>query len=161
MDNIFTVEQIKNSVEYKWRMFTVKGSLICWLFMSVVSFFLCLVNFKFEDLLWVWLIFVGVFGLILVPIGLYYYFKARYIVKNYKKFDVYEVKLDRVNNSFMYRGASYYTVEIVHNNLRKCVDTNPYFQTHFGIFHLDDYNNQKVVGLYDPDNEEFYIVNKV
>ena len=65
MDNIFTVEQIKNSVEYKWRMFSVKGTLICWLFMSVVSFFHCLVNFKFEDLIWVWLIFVGVFGLIL------------------------------------------------------------------------------------------------
>ena len=69
--------------------------------------------------------------------------------------------LDRVNNSFLYRGASYYTVAIIHNGTKKYVDTNPYFQTYFSPYKFEYYNNKKVIGLYDANKEKFYIVNKV
>ena len=55
---------------------------------------------------------------------LYSYSKMRYLLKKYGNMQIYEVKLDDISTSYMYRGAVYYTVTI--NN--KKVDTSNFSQ---------------------------------
>jgi hypothetical protein len=70
--------------------------------------------------------------------------------------------LDNVDTSHAYRGAVYYTVTINDEGVTRKVSTNPYFSSgFFEKFALQDYNNKKVVGLYDDQADKFYIVKKV
>ena len=138
MDNIFTLEQIKNSVEYKWRFHQIKVTLFCWLFTAIITFIGCFFDLSTDGILLIWFILVFALGIILfIPLVVFSFIKARYLIRKYKDFEAYEVTLDRINNSFIYRGASYYTVSFIHKGVRKYVDTNPYFQTYFGAFDLD------------------------
>ena len=110
----------------------------------------------------VWLCYIGLFGLIFGSVSLFYFGKIRYLLKNYQKFASDEVVLDRVSTSYVYRGAIYYTVTVNCDGASKNVDTNPYFSSHFASkFNCEDFNNKKVVGLYDEEKNKFYIVKKV
>jgi hypothetical protein len=100
-------------------------------------------------------IFIGIFCL-------YYYLKMKYLLKNYEKMKCYETILDRPSTSYEYRGALYYTVVINDSGVSKQVSTNPYFSSSFtSIYHPEDFNNKKVIGLYDAEMDKFYIIKKI
>ena len=98
-----------------------------------------------------------------------------YLLKNYGEFASYEVTLDNVSTSYAYKGAVYYKVTINEVGRTIKVDTNPYFSSGvFAPFALEDYNNKRVVGLYevliktaaaallyDNEKDKFYIIKKV
>ena len=85
-----------------------------------------------------------------------------YILKHYTMFNSYEVMLDNVSTSYAYRGAVYYTVTINDEGVTRQVSTNAYFSSSmFAKFNLEDYNNKRVIGLYDSQMDRFYIVKKI
>ena len=167
MKNDFTENEIKQSVEYQWRNRQIKILLGIWLFISIAIFIVPLIgiimNFEIIGVaLLIWLIFVFMFGVMLGGFSLYYYFKNKYFVKNYMNFSCHEVVLDKVVTSLMSRGSIYYKVTIIDGNIKKEIDTNPYFSNYlFSKFLPEDYNNKKVVGLYDKNENKFYIIKKV
>ena len=167
MKNDFTENEIKQSVEYQWRNNQIKILLGIWVFISVAFStvpIMCVIM-DFETIgvaLLIWLVFVIMFGIILGGFSLSYYFKNKYFVKNYMNFSCHEVVLDKVVTSLMTRGSVYYKVTIYVGNVKKEVDTNPYFSNYlFSKFLPEDYNNKKVIGLYDSQMDKFYIIKKV
>lgn len=167
MHNNLTKEEIKNSVECQWRKFHAKQLLVIYLIIVVATLFVPLIlltKYGTEYLgqgIITWLICILVLGLLFGVFVLYYYFKYRYLLKSYKNFNCYEVVLDNVATSYSYR-AIYYIVTFNHNGKTKKVDTNPYFSTTiFSKFSPEEYNNKKVIGLYDDNLEKFYIVKKI
>ena len=167
MKNDFTENEIKQSVEYQWRNNQIKILLGIWLFISIAIFIVPLLGMIMEleiigVTLLIWLFFVIMFGVILGGFSLSYYFKNKYFVKNYMNFSCHEVVLDKVVTSLMSRGSIYYKVTIIDENTKKEIDTNPYFSNYlFSKFLPEDYNNKKVVGLYDKNEKKFYIIKKV
>ena len=167
MKNDFTENEIKQSVEYQWRNNQIKILLGIWLFISIAIFIVPLLGMIMEleiigVTLLIWLFFVIMFGVSLGGFSLSYYFKNKYFVKNYMNFSCHEVVLDKVVTSLMSRGSIYYKVTIIDENIKKEVDTNPYFSNYlFSKFIPEDYNNKKVVGLYDKNENKFYIIKKV
>ena len=167
MKNDFTENEIKQSVEYQWRNNQIKILLGVWLFISIAIFIVPLLGMIMEleiigVTLLIWLFFVIMFGVILGGFSLSYYFKNKYFVKNYMNFSCHEVVLDKVVTSLMSRGSIYYKVSIIDENTKKDIDTNPYFSNYlFSKFLPEDYNNKKVVGLYDKNENKFYIIKKV
>lgn len=167
MKNDFTENEIKQSVEYQWRNNQIKILLGIWLFISIAIFIVPLLGMIIEleiigVTLLIWLFFVIMFGVILGGFSLSYYFKNKYFVKNYMNFSCHEVVLDKVVTSLMSRGSIYYKVTIIDENTKKEIDTNPYFSNYlFSKFLPEDYNNKKVVGLYDKNENKFYIIKKV
>ena len=117
MKNDFTINEIKNSVEYQWRKSQVKLYLVIWLIIVCLTIFapimVCVSDCELLVLGFVsWLFTIGVFGAIFVPCSIYSYSKMRYLLKNYQKFNSYEIVLDKVSTSYAYRGAVYYTITI-------------------------------------------------
>lgn len=167
MKNDFTENEIKQSVEYQWRNNQIKIYLGIWLFISIAIFIVPLMGIimDFEIIgvtLFIWLVFVIMFGVILGGFSLSYYFKNKYFVKNYMNFSCHEVVLDKVVTSLMSRSSIYYKVTIIDGNIKKEIDTNPYFSNYLlSKFLPEDYNNKKVVGLYDKNENKFYIIKKV
>lgn len=167
MKNDFTENEIKQSVEYQWRNNQIKILLGIWLFISIAIFIVPLLGMIMEleiigVTLLIWLFFVIMFGVVLGGFSLSYYFKNKYFVKNYMNFSCHEVVLDKVVTSLMSRGSIYYNVTIIDENTKKEIDTNPYFSNYlFSKFLPEDYNNKKVVGLYDKNENKFYIIKKV
>ncbi len=167
MKNDFTENEIKQSVEYQWRSSQIKILLGIWLLLSVAIFIVPLIGMIMEleiigVTLLIWFVFVIMFGVILGGFSLSYYFKNKYFVKNYMNFSCHEVVLDKVVTSLMSRGSIYYKVTIIDENTKKEIDTNPYFSNYlFSKFLPEDYNNKKVVGLYDKNENKFCIIKKV
>ena len=165
MKNNFTKEDIKNSIEYQWRKTSLCWLLGIWAIIAVVILFSVLI-IGFDDVriglgFEVWSIVMGIYSAIYLPFVGYYGYKMLYILKHYTEFNSYEVMLDNVSTSYLYRGAAYYTVTINDDGVVKQVMTNPYFSS--GIlsrFAIEDYNNTKVVGLYDSQTDKFYIIKK-
>lgn len=163
--NSFTVEEIKQSVYYQWRMHHIKTYMAIWgviaVFSLLVTFFVTvgvdsrLLVIAFVDCGVV----VVIFGLFLGVFALYDYSKARSFVRHYKNFKQYETVLDSPETSYWYRGAIYYNVRIKDDNTSVLACTNACFSGRlFSKFTLEDYNNKKVVGLLDPESERFYVV---
>lgn len=167
MQNNFTQEEIKNSVEYLWRKHQIKSLLIAYLIVAPIVLLICFLT-VINDLsyigiaLLVWLFELILTGLIFGGLCLFYYLKIRYLLNNYRSFNAYEVTLDTPSTSFMYKGAIYYKVSFVDNELTKVVDTNPYFSDLlFSKFSPSQFNNKKVIGLYDNNKNIFYIIKKL
>ncbi len=167
MVNSLTKEDIKNSVEYRWRKTSLLWVLGIWAVITVVMF-LAVVLTSLDDMkyitlsLEVWLIVTAIYSVIFLPFIAYYVYKMLYILKHYKQFNLYEVMLDNVSTSYAYRGAVYYTVTIYDDGTTNHVCTNPYFSSRiFATFILEEYNNKKVIGLYDSNLDKFYIIKKV
>lgn len=170
MVNDLSSEEIKNSVEYQWRKYQIGMLLSVWLFIVVVTLFLPFIVIAINDHdlellgygMLIWLCCMAFIGLILGGFILFYCLKNRYLLKNYKNFNCYEVVLDNLSTSYSYSHSIYYTVNIVEEGITKKVDTNPYFSSSlFSKFYPVDFNNKKVIGLYDSNMEKFYIVKKV
>ena len=106
--------------------------------------------------------FSTVYSLIFIPIIIYYGYKMNYLVKNYSKFYMYEVVLNEVSTSYFYRGAVYYCVKFEHNGKSIYVHTSPCFSSHFlSKIKLEEYNNKKVMVLYDSDLDKVYVIKKI
>ncbi|MCH5164320.1 MAG: hypothetical protein J1F36_04815 [Clostridiales bacterium] len=169
MKNDFTIDEIKNSVEYQWRKHEIKSSWILWLVIACFAFsipiILIIINFDlglFVIGIVAWLCLIGSLGLAFLFLSLYYYRKMRYLLKNYQRFTSYEVVLDKPSSSFVYKSSIYYTVTVNDEGFPKKVDTNPYFSSFLtSKFTFEDFNNKKVVGLYDDEMDIFYIVKRV
>ena len=167
MVNDLSLEEIKDSIEYQWRKQQINMLLMVWLFIAVITLFIPLITtINYLEFLGfgmlIWLCCIGFVGLILGVFILFYCFNNRYLLKNYKNFNSYEVVLDRVSTSYTYKYSIYYTIKIVDNGITKMLDTNPYFSnSFFSKFPPDDFNNKKVIGLYDNYKEKFYILKKV
>lgn len=171
MGNDLSIEDIKNSVEYQWRQHHVKTLLIVWLILAAATLFIPFTmiattgDYELEFLgfgMLIWVCCIAGYGLLFGGFILYYCLKNRYLLKNYKNFTCYEVTLDNLSTSYAYKGSIYYTVKIVDGETTKTVDTNPYFSNLWlSKFTPSDYNNKKVIGLYDGNAEKFYIIKKV
>lgn len=168
MQNTFTKEEIKNSVECQWHISHVKQTLFIYLLIVMGCSPVCLIGAlsRFQDfgahvaIVWWYIVLFG--GLILAPFALYYLAKYRYLVKNYADFPCYEVTLDTFSTSLSYKSSIYYTVTFTHNNETKRIDTNPYFSSGiFSRFSPEEFHNKKVLGLYDDKADKFYIVKKI
>ncbi|MBO5480811.1 MAG: hypothetical protein J6A63_06465 [Clostridia bacterium] len=153
-------------MEYQWRKHQIHTLLAAWLFIAVISLFLpfALVPNKNDwELLglgfFIWFIAMCLYGLLFLGFILFHLFKNKYFIKNYKNFQCFEVTLDSVSTSYAYRRSIYYTVQITDGEHVKQVDTNPYFSSSiFAKFSPADFNNKRVVGLYDSSMEKFYII---
>ena len=167
MKNNCTKEDIKNSVEYQWRKNSIAWLLGIWAVISVVMLFATLAgslgDIKYIGLsLRIWLIVMAIYSTALLPFVVFYCYKMIYLLKHYTEFNSYEVVLDRVCTSYAYKGAVYYTVIVNDSGASIQVSTNPYFSSGiFARFTLEDYNNERVVGLYDSQMDKFYIIRKV
>ena len=167
MKNNFTKEDIKNSVEYVWRKNTVTWLFVTSTIVAVVMFIATLIpaltNIRhFSLAVDIWLSIIAFYTVTLVPFVAFYGYKMSYLLKHFTEFNSYEVMLDYISTSYAYRGAIYYTVTINDDGVTSEVNTNPYFSSAlFSKFTLEDYNNKKVVGLYDSKMDKFYIVKKV
>lgn len=156
-------DDILNSVEYQWRKHQLVLYFYFWLIISIITIFIPLAIgiTNLEYIAVVALSCLGVIILIFLIFGsfmLYSYSKMRYLLKNFENMQIYEVKLDNISTSYMYRGAVYYTVTI--NN--KKVDTNPIFSSSFLSKHLlNEYNNKTVIGLFDESLNKFYVIRKI
>ena len=168
--NEFTKQDIKNSVEYQWRKSQIK-LLLCTLLIVIIATFVivvipaCAKNIELWGVgLLTWSICMAItslsFGIFIVA----YHCKNVYLLKHFEKFTQHEVILDRVatGNSWRSRGSVYYIVSIGLNSSTINVETSPCFSSNvFAKFTCDDYNNKKVVGLYDENLNKFYIIKKV
>lgn len=110
----------------------------------------------------IFLIVTAVYSAIFLPFAAFYGYKMMYLLKHYESFSSYEVMLDNVSTSYAYRGAVYYTVSINEAGNTRRVATNPYFSSGMlAKFPLEEYNNKKVIGLYDDREDKFYIIKKI
>ena len=156
-------DDILNSVEYQWRKHQLVLYFYIWLIISIITIFipLALAITDLEYIVIIMLSWLGYIIFMLIIFGsfmLYSYSKMRYLLKNYENMQIFEVKLDQISTSYMYRGAVYYSVTI--NNSK--VDTNPIFSSSFFSKHLlEDYNNKTVIGLFDNTLNKFYVIRKI
>lgn len=164
LNNVLTKEDIKNSLEYQWRKYQIKVFMIIW---AIIVFFTILVTLVvgLKNILLTLKITIGIvvsYSLVFLPFPIYYLYKLVYFLKKAPEFSVHEVILENVSTSFWYRGYIYYSVSIVVDNKKVGADTNPYFSNSslLAKFYPKDYNNKKVIGLYDSRLEKFYVIKK-
>lgn len=170
MKNSFTKEEIKSSVEYRWRMHDCKFMLIVNALIVIASLFNALdlessgsndisMSDKFISSITECLITILYSEVILLPFAVYYVTKAHYLLSSYMKFKAYEVILDHPSKSYFFRGMFRYKVPIKYKSKTINVDTNACFSNSFLAIHsLKEYNNKKVIGLYDNKKNLFYII---
>ena len=158
-----TKDDILNSVEYQWRKHQIKMYFYIWLLISLISILIPTLMITMDSYLVVvailsWLGIVIFMFIIFGSVMLFLYNKMKYLINNFENMQVYEVKLDTISNSYMYRGACYYTVTVDSRQ----VDTNPIFSNFvFSKYSLKYYNNQTVIGLFDESLDKFYLIKKV
>lgn len=162
MNNNLTKEEIINSVEYQWRKRQIKVYLSIFIIISLLTLFIPIIiginDFSALIIsLIVWIIMMLFYGVIFACFIFYSALKIKYLLRNFNKFSVYEVELNSISTSYIYRGSVYYTVEVESHK----VNTNPIFSSsYFSKFTLKEYNNQVVIGLYDDKLDKFYIIKK-
>lgn len=170
MENYFSPEDIKASVEYQWRKQSIQSSLLLFAFLLIIFFFVVLFmsiseNIDLSSLCFVLggcLISIGLCGSPLLISAILDYRKMRYLLRHYQQFHSYEVVLDKVSTSYTYRHSVYYTVSIDDNGTKRQVETNACFSSSFfSRFTCEEYNNRKIVGLYDPHINKFYIIRRI
>lgn len=164
--NTLTKDDIKNSIEYKWRLSQMKIYLYIFAFFGFLYTFVIIIsllpNFgsmKLPEMLLIWLIVTLFFGSFLLTPATYYLVKAKLFLKNYSKFKKYTVLLNNPSTSYLYRGAVYYNVDIMDGGRCIKTSTSPYFSSSiFAAFTIEDYNNKKVTGLYDDLKGKLYLI---
>lgn len=164
MENNLTIEDLKQSVEYLWRKYQIKQALYLWMFFALLLlvYIFCILCIDTSMIQYELIFYCCVMGImsviILIPI-LIQIIKIKYFLKNYKKFSYHEVILDNFSTSYFYKRAVYYSVKINDNNV---VNTSPYFSNSiFSKFTPEEYNNKKVIGLYDDKFDKFYVIKKI
>ena len=95
MKDNFTKEEIKESVEYKWRKNQIKTSLVSWgvffILSLIVSFFMVLPgDIDYISIaLKTWIIWNVITAVIISPFIIYLRCKMSYLLKNYTSFQTY------------------------------------------------------------------------
>lgn len=167
MNNSLSKADIMESVEYKWRKHLFKTHLIIWGAIELCTLFISTKGgFSDREVLEIGLSIFAmastVCSLIFIPTIVYYGYKMKYLVKNFKNFHMYEVVLNEVSTSYLYSNFVYFTVKFEHNNKSIYVHTSPCFSSHFlSKIKLEEYNNKKVMVLYDSDLDKVYVIKKV
>ena len=159
-----TKEQIKNSLEYKWRMRQCKTYLVIWGVMAAFALMGGAASFgklgSVQGGLFVFLVVTAIYSLVLLPLAIYPLVQIRLLANRAERCSVHTVKLDRPGTSHMYRGAVYYTVSFTDNGEYFVRDTKPLWSSSSVEFPLDEYNNKEVKILYDREADQVFVVGK-
>lgn len=156
------MDNIKNSIESKYRIYQIKALLFIGLIIIILS--LCpsiFILFKyqvFESLYFLLLLPIIFVLLIFLPFIIYYYINARYLINNNQNFILAEAILDKPSTSFLYSRSVYFSLNITIDNKTITIDTNPLFSTGlFSFLDLSECNNKKVVVFYDKNKDKAYV----
>ena len=159
-----TKEQIKNSLEYKWRMRQCKTYLVIWGVMAAFALMGGAASFgklgSVQGGLFVFLVVTAIYSLVLLPLAIYPLVQIRLLAKRAERCSVHTVKLDRPGTSHMYRGAVYYTVSFTDNGEYFVRDTKPLWSSYSVEFPLDEYNNKELKILYDREADQVVVLGK-
>ena len=159
-----TKEQIKNSLEYKWRMRQCKTYLVIWGVMAAFALMGGAASFgklgSVQGGLFVFLVVTAIYSLVLLPLAIYPLVQIWLLGKRAERCSVHTVKLDRPGTSHMYRGAVYYTVSFTDNGEYFVRDTKPLWSSYSVEFPLDEYNNKEVKILYDREADQVFVFGK-
>ena len=159
-----TKEQIKNSLEYKWRMRQCKTYLVIWGVMAAFALMGGAASFgklgSVQGGLFVFLVVTAIHSLVLLPLAIYPLVQIWLLGKRAERCSVHTVKLDRPGTSHMYRGAVYYTVSFTDNGEYFVRDTKPLWSSSSVEFPLDEYNNKEVKILYDREADQVFVFGK-
>ena len=159
-----TKEQIKNSLEYKWRMRQCKTYLVIWGVMAAFALMGGAASFgklgSVQGGLFVFLVVTAIYSLVLLPLAIYPLVQIWLLGKRAERCSVHTVKLDRPGTSHMYRGAVYYTVSFTDNGEYFARDTKPLWSSSSVEFPLDEYNNKEVKILYDREADQVFVFGK-
>ena len=159
-----TKEQIKNSLEYKWRMRQCKTYLVIWGVMAAFALMGGAASFgklgSVQDGLFVFLVVTAIYSIVLLPLAIYPLVQIRLLANRAERCSVHTVKLDRPGTSHMYRGAVYYTVSFTDNGEHFLRETKPLWSSYSVEFPLDEYNNKEVKILYDREADQVFVLGK-
>ena len=159
-----TKEQIKNSLEYKWRMRQCKTYLVIWGVMAAFALMGGAASFgklgSVQGGLFVFLVVTAIYSLVLLPLAIYPLVQIWLLGKRAERCSVHTVKLDRPGTSHMYRGAVYYTVSFTDNGEYFVRDTKPLWSSSSVEFPLEEYNNKEVKILYDREADQVFVLGK-
>ena len=157
-----TKEQIKNSLEYKWRMRQCKTYLVIWGVMAAFALMGGAAGFgklgSVQGGLFVFLVVTAIYSLVLLPLAIYPLVQIWLLGKRAERCSVHTVKLDRPGTSHMYRGAVYYTVSFTDNGEHFLRETNPLRSSYSVEFPLDEYNNKELKILYDREAYQVFVL---
>lgn len=166
-NNDFTTEDVKNSVEYRWRKKQADVHFYVLLFWVAISFVVFLiVAAKDLDFFWltmlIWAIITAVVSTPFVCAIIYHRSKNKYLLKHFAEFSRHEVILNKPHSSINYRRSVYYTVTICVDGMQQNVNTNACFSDALlsAGMTIDEYNNKIVAGLYDEQTDKFYVIKK-
>ena len=159
-----TKEQIKNSLEYKWRMRQCKTYLVIWGVMAAFALMGGAASFgklgSVQGGLFVFLVVTAIYSLVLLPLAIYPLVQIWLLGKRAERCSVHTVKLDRPGTSHMYRGAVYYTVSFTDNGEHFLRETKPLWSSYSVEFPLEEYNNKEVKILYDREADQVFVLGK-
>ena len=159
-----TKEQIKNSLEYKWRMRQCKTYLVIWGVMAAFALMGGAASFgklgSVQGGLFVFLVVTAIYSLVLLPLAIYPLVQIWLLGKRAERCSVHTVKLDRPGTSHMYRGAVYYTVSFTDNGEHFLRETKPLWSSYSVEFPLDEYNNKELKILYDREADQVFVLGK-
>jgi len=95
----------------------------------------------------------------LSPLILYPLISYLNMVKRHKDYDVYKVKLDDVNISYLYRRAIYFTVHFkTEDGKNKSINTKPMWQRFTLVgYPLEEYKNKQIHILYDRKRDRVIV----
>lgn len=164
--NNLTTSDIKQSVEYGWRMWIAKICFIAYVLTVIILTVVVWIttndvsNSKmYWDLMTLIILLIPsefiVFAIISVC-------KGRSLLKRYSRFTQHEVVLNEPHSSYIYRGSIYFKVYIPDGDGAISASTNPNFSGFFyGKYKAHEYSGKKVVGLLDEKSHKFYVIKKV
>ena len=160
-----TKEQIKTSMDAKWRLSQVKiysailGGIL--VFLLIVALFSALKHGDFSLSFEVSGICAIIFTIMFAPFPFYSLYRYRELFRNLDEYHIYTATLDQPSTSHLYRGAIYYTVTLhTADGFTIKADTKPLFSSGaFATFPLEEYNNKTVTVAY-KENEDFLIILK-
>ena len=161
---MITRDQVKNSMEARWRRHQTKQYMVAFGIVAVVSLMMSLVRAASKGMLdlalWGAGVTVAIYVVIFLPFPVYAYWKYLQIVKNWERYEIHTVTLDRPGTSHLYNRSVFYTVYFTSNSgKRVAADTRPLWSSAaFSPYQLDEYNNKKVRVLYDPFREEVIVL---
>lgn len=152
-----TKEEVKNSVEFKWRGQQWRVYLGLFAFMLVLVIPMSIIKAKsLDDTGFAVGVVAVIYGVVFVPFVLYAVWRQRELVHRFDNYERHQVKLDHPSVSRNYRGAIYYVV-LFQDNTGEWIrlNTKPLFSGGmFAVCPLEKYNNQTVEIFYDSEKEQ-------
>ena len=160
-----TKDQIKNSMEYQWRLSQCRTYLAVWgvaLVFGLIGGFSGGIKLNSaKDGLFISLVIAGIFSVPLLPAAFYPLVQIVRLMKQAEKCTVHRVMLDRPATSVMNRGAVYYTVEFTQDGECFIRETKPLWSSApMARFQLEEYNNKQINILYNRESDQVFVLGK-